>query len=745
MPTSRDMLWERAFSALPHVLLSALRAAELDDPRVLSEYPVESLQNLEEIMGGKFETGGVPAGATSSGQRSFSSPNSTSTSLSRAGSASAGTTMASLVGRVDSSVGSTKADPKTGLSLFVPSGGEVKTDHKGGDPRTGLFVPSGGEVKTDQHVPSGGEVKTDHDSFDVEMACLVDETVDSPLPGELATQTATPDSPACTESAISRAECPEHADGFSTSNFPAVPDGFPCISEGCESRDELPRSGVICQVEAGSMNSISDNTSTVFSGDFHVGEKSERLRESDFGVQIVPASRSPSELSAHQMGLPLAGTVRLKSEPISIDPISTWSIGESAQLSISDRALLRKYKSSGQAQEFPRQAENYKETTAVVQRVDGHPPEPPLSLYDRILLRKYSVPGTAVSPPVSLPVESTKKRRRFKGKFIKEVSKDDPQNENSQNQEGSPCGPLSKVAEPPVRAGTFISSSAPSSEIAHFTLLYYTLVLDGALPLGYLREFMSLEAPARRAANRLQASAAAVSDSIASTALSALRQESEHRASIEKSIADQLAVAADLRPKRFRTKWQRAVFDGPTARKDAEASERDRWIQLLANLLRSTDTPMGKLIRESPSNIQLLGGGRRAGTLRSRVRSVQKFLGWLIASHGVSFPVHWRQLTEYLQVRYSEPSVRGSLKLVHSSYIFLQEVAGIEDKLTDSAMYAVSLKELMSQAAPGRSPRQAPGSQRYCLRLLKKWFLQVTSQYFFVYCRGGFWSNLGAQ
>ena len=48
------------------------------------------------------------------------------------------------------------------------------------------------------------------------------------------------------------------------------------------------------------------------------------------------------------------------------------------------------------------------------------------------------------------------------------------------------------------------------------------------------------------------------------------------------------------------------------------------------------------------------------------------------------------------------------MKLVHSSYIFLQEVAGVEDKLTDSAMFAVSLKELMSQASPGRPPRQAP-------------------------------------
>ena len=323
------------------------------------------------------------------------------------------------------------------------------------------------------------------------------------------------------------------------------------------------------------------------------------------------------------MGLSLAGTSRLKDEPI--DSISTLATG----LSISDRALLRKYKSSDQLQMNTRQPETHKEITAAVRRVDGHPPEPRLSLYDRILLRKYSVPGTAVSPHVSLPVESTKKRRRFhqKGKFIEEVSKEASQNENCQDQEGSPCGFSSKVAEPPVRAGTTISHSASSPELSHFTLLYHTLVRDGALPLGYLREFMSLEALARKSANRLQASAIAVSDSAASTALVALRRESEHRASIEKSIADQLVIAADMRPKRFRTKWQRIVYDGPTARKDAETAERDRWIQLLANLLRSTDTPMGKLIRENLNNIQLLGGGRRAGTLRSRVRSVQKFLG----------------------------------------------------------------------------------------------------------------------
>ena len=64
---------------------------------------------------------------------------------------------------------------------------------------------------------------------------------------------------------------------------------------------------------------------------------------------------------------------------------------------------------------------------------------------------------------------------------------------------------------------------------------------------------------------------------MASTALSALRRESELRESLENSIADQMVIAADMRPKRFRTKWQRIVYDGPTARKDAESAERDRW------------------------------------------------------------------------------------------------------------------------------------------------------------------------
>ena len=94
-------------------------------------------------------------------------------------------------------------------------------------------------------------------------------------------------------------------------------------------------------------------------------------------------------------------------------------------------------------------------------------------------------------------------------------------------------------------------------------------------------------------------------------------------------------------------------------------------------------------------------------TSRSRVRAAQKFLGWLATAHCVAFPKHWKQLIEYLQVSLSEPCVRGALKATDRSSLFLQEAAGVSEKLTDSALYDVSKKELLAAALPGNPHRQA--------------------------------------
>ena len=238
--------------------------------------------------------------------------------------------------------------------------------------------------------------------------------------------------------------------------------------------------------------------------------------------------------------------------------------------------------------------------------------------------------------------------------------------------------------------------------------LYITLVMDRAIPAGFLAEFLLLEHSLKLSSRRSMNQATSLTDAEAERLLIIDKKQRDTQILHSSAASDQLVLAAELKPRRFRSKWQRIVYEGPTARKDLENAERSRWVASLGDLLRHTDTPMGRLMRENPSNIQLLGSGLRAGTLRSRVRSIRNFLEWLSAAHKVAFPVHWQQLIEFLQVRLSEPCVRGSLKAAHRSFLFLQESAGISEKITDSALYDVARKELFAAALPGRAPRQAP-------------------------------------
>ena len=273
-------------SALPPVLLSALRAAELDDPRVLSEYPVEALHDLEEYMGGKVEIGGAPSGAASTSHSPLSACHSSSFPTGPSGSGSSWTADVVETGK--------GGDPRTDHSLLVDLA--HGTREGGGDP------------KTDQSLSVGIAGRA--------SSILVGV---SPHSGGLATQTAIP-SPVCTDLGISTGlahddelcdGCPSiaedsvHPDGLtSIMEDPVHRDGCPISDEPSECRDGFPSSG------------DTEYSDIVFLRYFHTGENSERVRDSDSGVQIVPASGSPSELSAHQMGLSLAGASRLKEELI---------------------------------------------------------------------------------------------------------------------------------------------------------------------------------------------------------------------------------------------------------------------------------------------------------------------------------------------------------------------------------------------------------------------------------------------
>ena len=110
-------------------------------------------------------------------------------------------------------------------------------------------------------------------------------------PGAVSPQTAISVSPALSpDTCLSHPLDPEEPDELTHVDGPSVP-------------DELPSAGET------DMNTTSDCETTLFTGISRIAEKSEELREPDFEVQIVPASVSSSELSAHQMGVALAGTL----------------------------------------------------------------------------------------------------------------------------------------------------------------------------------------------------------------------------------------------------------------------------------------------------------------------------------------------------------------------------------------------------------------------------------------------------
>ena len=70
--------------------------------------------------------------------------------------------------------------------------------------------------------------------------------------------------------------------------------------------------------------------------------------------------------------------------------------------------------------------------------------------------------------------------------------------------------------------------------------------------------------------------------------------------------------------------------------------------------------------------------GRRASTLRSRVRAVRRYLNWLATNHGAGYPRELEHVTGYFQARQSEPCTRNALPGAHTAIAFMEEVAGVE-------------------------------------------------------------------
>ena len=135
----------------------------------------------------------------------------------------------------------------------------------------------------------------------------------------------------------------------------------------------------------------------------------------------------------------------------------------------------------------------------------------------------------------------------FRGATFDAVCPDDPL--SSTHGEGTADDPCSTLGE------RHIERLHPRArEHSSFEHLYSTLVADGAVPAGYLSDFLKLEGSARRAAQRAHCKYATMSEATAEIELDRAKKLQFVRTEAERTMAHQLVMLADWKPRRFRTK-----------------------------------------------------------------------------------------------------------------------------------------------------------------------------------------------
>ena len=218
--------------------------------------------------------------------------------------------------------------------------------------------------------------------------------------------------------------------------------------------------------------------------------------------------------------------------------------------------------------------------------------------------------------------------------------------------------------------------------VPDIVLLYRTLVADGGLPSGYEKEISTLGPVLESAAERQDRRIRELSNMEASILLKQRkgtgREERQRCKDIGGSV---LSGRGDAASQVYVTSATQPLC-GPDSPEGCRRKGKARWVEVLGAMLVHTPTPMGKMLGEKPSSLQLLGAGRRASTLRSRVRAVRRYLNWLALNHDTDFPSELEHVTGYLQARQSEPCTRIALRGAHVAPPALLSVRDLFDGST---------------------------------------------------------------
>ncbi len=195
-----------------------------------------------------------------------------------------------------------------------------------------------------------------------------------------------------------------------------------------------------------------------------------------------------------------------------------------------------------------------------------------------------------------------------------------------------------------------------------------------------------------------------------------LRKKRARNESFEDSFRSLAIFRGDATPRPNPTTVSTPTTTTSTTRSGAINVDtlRERCICELRDALGTMRAPvMAQLEEGGPLDVSFLAAGRRARTLRTRLRAWKSFASWLRLAYGEGWPSTWSRVAEFLELRASEPCSRAVVRHIYHGVRFMQEAGGYEGDaaVANHKLLRRYLKEIESRLgarAGGGTARQAP-------------------------------------
>ena len=205
-------------------------------------------------------------------------------------------------------------------------------------------------------------------------------------------------------------------------------------------------------------------------------------------------------------------------------------------------------------------------------------------------------------------------------------------------------------------------------------MIHWTLVDQSILPRGFEREFTAFGDHWEAAAERDDEKKSRWDNVRAAVELHSARKSQKNREDRDMHSRDQFMLAAVINPSRFRTRLQRVRTKVHQQERCIGGSEvpvvaDSQWYRIQHQHAHGADGP-----RQAKQH-SALGSGKENNDTEARTRAIRRYVIWLASAFSVPFPSDVSHVVEYLQVKLSEPSDRGSTKGAHQAMSFLRRFA----------------------------------------------------------------------